>query len=431
MEAPDAPPPTRHKRRTPSPAPTSDRFSDTSDTEPCKRRKKNDGGDADDGSGNGGKVRARSASLSPTQMLKLGDLPLLGGCGKSPTAASPEPRSMPCSPVQSPRCGSPSPLWSANKRVVTDEGGKCTLHISRGSDIHRITIVSDLHIGVAGSGTCTFCQDDDARFASYVRWLTDDEGDDGSDKSDLVVVNGDCFELWAPGPSGSGKPGTKELFKSIKETWPITCDALLDERGDRVVMLNGNHDATLRTKGMFERCYADLVVDDFSLYAAHGHQSDVWCADGSVLLGISKLATRVYGRAELIQHDADESSEALQKTIAPKDAVRRCDYRAMAHAEAVAKTLGCRVVAYGHTHVPLLLGTRDVLYCNSGCCCYSSGDRRNTVDQLDITRRDVDLGRAGVDRVVRAELSRVDLATRKREVLAAAERVVDHVARVL
>jgi predicted phosphodiesterase len=366
-------------------------------------------------------------------MPKLCDLPLFGGCGRSPTAATTEPKSLPCSPVQSPRCGPPSPLWCANKQVVTDGEGKCTLRISRGSDIHHITILSDLHIGVAGSGTCTFCQDDDERFASYVRWLTDEVEaiDGGGSKSDLVVVNGDCFELWAPGPSGSGKPGTKELFQSIRETWPLTCDALLDERGDRVVMLNGNHDATLRTKNMFDRCYADLIVDDFSLYAAHGHQSDVWCSDGSVLLGISKLATRVYGRAELIQHDADESSEALQKTIAPKDAVRRCDYRAMAHAEAVAKTLGCRVVAYGHTHVPLLLGTKDVLYCNSGCCCHSAAERRNTVDQLDITRRDVDLGRAGVDRVVRAELSRVDLTTRRREVLAAAERVVDRVARVL
>lgn len=442
-----------------------ERFSDTSDAESRKHRKKDREstvhGSPTSPSTAAGTIttRPRSASLSPTTgssrlsptsspsqtpLLCDGDLP-----------RSPEPRSLPCSPdglgcisqatpdggnapmLLSPRgSGAASPLRSAVKRVLVDDCGKCTLHVAKGSDIHKITILSDLHIGVAGSGTCTFSQTSDTIFSNYIWSLTtmEDVGDEAAAAervSDLVVINGDCFELWAPGPSGSGKPGSKDLFETIKKSWPNTCGALLDQEGDRVVMLNGNHDATMRTKGMFDKCYADLIVDDFSLYAAHGHQSDVWCADGSALLGISKLATRAYGKAELIQHDVDENSDALQKTIMPKDAVRRCDYRAMAHAEAVAKTLKCQVVAYGHTHMPLLLGTKDVMYCNSGCCCYPSRERRNTVDQLDITRRDVDHGRAGIERVVRAELSRVDLVEGKREVLAVAERVVYRVVREL
>ena len=255
--------------------------------------------------------------------------------------------------------------------MFVDEKGKCTLRVDKGSHIRKIAVLSDLHIGINGAKTCGFKQTDE-NMARYLTHMIEDMD------YDLIVIDGDCFELWEPGPVSKSprKPMSRELFRDIVGSWPMTCEILINN--ENVVLLNGNHDACIRTANYVEKCYADLILSDFSLYVAHGHQSDVWCADDSVLLGVAKLATRIYGYVELIRHHMDEDVEVLEKTIR-STGTKRCDFRAMTHAEMVAASLGCKIIAYGHTHNPLLLNTPDVLYCNTGNCC----TQRDTLDQLD------------------------------------------------
>lgn len=282
----------------------------------------------------------------------------------SPTSTSSSPKT-----TQSPK--TISPLQTSAKSVFVDEKGKCTLRVDKGSTIRKIAVLSDLHIGINGSKTCGFKQNDE-NVARYLTHMIDDMD------YDLIVIDGDCFELWEPGPASKSprKPMSRELFRDIVNSWPMTCDVLINS--ENVVLLNGNHDACIRTANYVEKCYADLILSDFSLYVAHGHQSDVWCADDSMLLGVAKLATRIYGHMELIRHSTDEDVEVLEKTIR-STGTKRCDFRAMTHAEMVATSLGCKIIAYGHTHNPLLLNTPDVLYCNTGNCC----TQRDAFDQLD------------------------------------------------
>ncbi|MDD5753170.1 MAG: metallophosphoesterase family protein [Methylococcales bacterium] len=275
----------------------------------------------------------------------------------------------------SPRTKENPTLQTANKNVFTDNTGKCTLKIAKGSRIRKIAVLSDLHIGVNGSKTCGFKQNDD-KFAAYLTRMIDEMN------YDLIIINGDCFELWEPGPSHRSphRPRTQDLFSSIVRSWPLTSDILLN--CEHVILLNGNHDACMRTSKMVEKCYADIILEDFSLYIAHGHQSDIWCADDSLLLGVAQLATSLYGHVELIKHSMDEDIDVLEKTI-KSTGTKRCDFRAMTHAEMVSEALGCKIVTYGHTHNPLLLNTSQLLYCNSGNCC----TLKDHLNQLDFILR--------------------------------------------
>lgn len=237
--------------------------------------------------------------------------------------------------------------------------------------MRKVAVLSDLHMGVNFSGTNGLKHSDEA-FSVYLTRLVEELS------YDLIVINGDCFELWEPGPEKKnfGKPMTKELFGRIVSSWPLTSEILLHSKN--VVLLNGNHDACVRTKKMVENCYADLLLPDFSLYAAHGHQSDIWCSDDSLLLGVAKLATRVYGKMELIKHSMDEDVCVLENTIRSVG-TGKCDVGAMSHASAVSSAVGCKIVVYGHTHNPMVLCRSDMVYCNSGNCCTN----RDMLDQID------------------------------------------------
>jgi predicted phosphodiesterase len=135
-----------------------------------------------------------------------------------------------------------------------------------------------------------------------------------------------------------------------------------------------------------DKCYADVLIPDFGLYVAHGHQSDIWCSDDSVLLGVTKFATRMYGHYELIKHDMDSDLVALEQTIRSAT-TRTCDTKAMIHAEAVAAALQCKVVVYGHTHKPLVACMNDMVYCNTGNCCTN----KTFIDQINLELRDAPL----------------------------------------
>ena len=307
----------------------------------------------------------------------------------------------------SPRTKENSPLQAATKNVVTDDKGKCTLKISKGSRIKKICVISDLHMGVNGSKTCGFKQNDDA-FAAYLTKMLDELN------YDLIVIAGDCFELWEPGPiakNGLHRPMTQTLFKDIVASWPLTCEIIIN--CEHVILLNGNHDAYVRTKKMVGKCYADLIVEDFSLYVAHGHQSDIWCADDSLLLGVAQFATCLYGHVELIRHSMDEDVDAIDRTIKSFD-TKRCEFRAMAHADMVSAALGCTVVSYGHTHNAMLHNTANTLYCNTGKCCTTKA----RIDQVDFALDE----EADGARHVKADLLSVNVDATEQLVVASTKR---------
>lgn len=248
--------------------------------------------------------------------------------------------------------------------------------------IRKIVIISDLHMGINGSKTCGFKQDD-CGFVAYLEYLVSERN------VDVIILNGDIFELWEPGQhtlnlGNHGPPMSKKLFMQIAESWPCTCDFIVN--CPNVILVNGNHDACIRTKKFLDKCYADVLIPDFGLYVAHGHQSDIWCSDDSVLLGVTKFATRMYGHYELIKHDMDSDLVALEHTI-QSATTRTCDTKAMIHAEAVAAALQCKIVVYGHTHKPLIVCMNDMVYCNTGNCCTS----KCTIDQINMELRDAPL----------------------------------------
>jgi len=232
---------------------------------------------------------------------------------------------------------------------------------------------------------------------------------------DLIVIAGDCFELWEPGPSRAHKPMTQALFNDITNSWPLTCDILLN--CEHVILLNGNHDASIRTKNMVSKCYADLIIEDFSLYIAHGHQSDIWCADDSLLLGVAQFATCLYGHVELIKHSMDEDVATLDKTIKSFD-TKRCEFRAMAHADMVSTALNCKIVTYGHTHKAMLHGTPKMLYCNAGNCCTV----KNHLEQIDfMLEENSPCDCVANPVVVKANLMAVNVPTLEQKILSSAK----------
>lgn len=159
--------------------------------------------------------------------------------------------------------------------------------------------VSDLHFGVGRAPDGTWDPTEDFRWPNALAGFLDRISRDGQERVDLVIV-GDLLEMWQPPPSIPCKGLTADLGCTLDEMESLSrlivaahakdFDILraFSERGEnRVHLIPGNHDATLR----YERVWRPVgdalnatsgridLVDggiwnspDGRVVAEHGHQ---------------------------------------------------------------------------------------------------------------------------------------------------------------
>ena len=250
------------------------------------------------------------------------------------------------------------------------------------TNIKHVVVISDLHMGINGSKNNDF-KLDDAKFSSYLKYRL-------NTNADLIIVNGDCFELWEFGMNMSDKkalkrlknvklPNTKKLFDDIVKSYPLTTDMIINH--PKIILINGNHDTYLRTHTWVNKCVCDVKIPRLSLYIAHGHMSETLCSDDSLMSCISKTAASAFSVLELVNPRNDDNLEVLSHSFTRG---KNKNYNALEHGLLTAKALNSRIVVYGHTHVPFIFSMDGMIYANSGRC----RDRVNEFDEVDIDLSD-------------------------------------------
>jgi len=251
-----------------------------------------------------------------------------------------------------------------------------------------VRIISDLHIGV-DDGADDFNLDE-KEFIRFCReWLERGDSPEPAPESGpepkaepepkpeqkgerRLVVAGDGFECWE---SGAGSP--ESALRSIRANRPELFAFLTETPG--ITLINGNHDAILRTGSEDFGAVEELKLDYYGwlLYLAHGHQSDG--ANSEKKCGcFGRMVAWCVGNGErLIDPDLDVNLEALAEicggTRDPKQSEE--------HARKVAQDEGYDFVGYGHTHVAKVVQWEGgVIYASSGKC----RDRNGSLDVVDV-----------------------------------------------
>jgi UDP-2,3-diacylglucosamine pyrophosphatase LpxH len=255
----------------------------------------------------------------------------------------------------------------------------------------KIIVLSDLHIGQKGH-PCNNFQLDDQLFADYLA---------GQSKiHDLIVLNGDVFELWegiAEICAINGIKNLKELtfarFDAILASYPKTVEAIIAlAKAEKLILINGNHDSMIRMEN--DRLLPGVAVLEnktiscgpYSVRFEHGHQGDAWCQDGSALSCLSWVSTQLKSTFDdLVTTKLDESFDLLMNTIDTSNE------KIAIYAGKIGKAAGVDAVIFGHTHFAMLersktsvLNSNGVIYANSG----KASDSDDLVDQIAITIED-------------------------------------------
>lgn len=204
-----------------------------------------------------------------------------------------------------------------------------------------------------GCGPANDCKYLDADFAGAFRRL--------AGTYDYVIVAGDFFEMWEPGPGAL--PRTEDLFREICAAWPETMSVVNGARN--IIILTGNHDSMLHLSGWLPKARTEVSIPELSLFVAHGHQGDrKWCSDDSFCLGFVKCLACCVGYGEmLIDPNLDE-----QLSRAKGEANKGIDCQLADYAFAVAARLGAKVVCFGHTHHAEIVQRGQKIYVNCGKC---------------------------------------------------------------
>ena len=252
----------------------------------------------------------------------------------------------------------------------------------------KICVFSDLHIGQAGKPANNF-KFKDQIFSDYLLLQ--------SNIYDLIILNGDVFELWEGVVETVLHAGiesirklTHERFETIKASYPKIVETIkkLSVEG-KLVLINGNHDSLVRIDsdkllpGMQVYENKTVTIGPYVIRFEHGHQGDAWCKEGSALSCISWFTTQFRSAIDdLVTTKLDESFDLLTESIdTSSDAIK-------IFAGKLGKAVSADVVVFGHTHIPLLdqlergLLGRDsgVIYANSGKSC----DSDDLIDQVSI-----------------------------------------------
>lgn len=244
----------------------------------------------------------------------------------------------------------------------------------------KIVVLSDLHIGVKGQADNNFIMDD-AAFAAHLDRL--------SKANDVIVLNGDVFELWegvavAAAHAEHWNDLTKERLKLVIKSWPLTYKMIIDLiQSKKIILVNGNHDAQIRSRNLLGDdipVYENYTIEmgPYRIRIEHGHQGDIWCDEKSVLGCFSWMATQSKSALEdLINKKLDSTFELLEKTIDTSDD------KIAKYAGKLGRAIKADVIVFGHTHGARLekvanFAKSDVIYANSG----KASDSEDVIDEV-------------------------------------------------
>lgn len=241
----------------------------------------------------------------------------------------------------------------------------------------RITLLSDLHLGVKGDVSNRFMVDETV-FSQYLTRLLS--------TNDLIILVGDTFELWEGlfDPHHAIKlmdDKIKARFEEIVNSWSFM-DTIL--HNDKILLISGNHDAFLRTKHLLPenkvRCHHLLNLIDKQIMITHGHQGDCFNSDKSPLRCISCLCQQsLYGLDELLNISFDDDICKLAQTLfANEQSINK-------YADKLAKTGNYQLVIFGHTHNRGVWHIGHNYYINTGCVV----GKPTVIDELTIESDDI------------------------------------------
>lgn len=228
-----------------------------------------------------------------------------------------------------------------------------------------IKVISDLHINVKKLEN-DFLIDDD----KFIKYITDI-----CENSNLVVINGDLFELWE---TLQWKRHLVHFKKIINERNAI-CNVLFKYiLSGKIVYISGNHDDIIRLKNILPITDRYILKHNgTTVLFEHGHMADV---TNSKYEFIGKFFSFIGGWLERIfDKDIDLKVKRIANKMIPGNVIN--DNKLYSYAKKLSKQFKANLVVFGHTHRPMIKDDGEFVYINSGFGC----DRVNQLTETTIT----------------------------------------------
>jgi len=245
-----------------------------------------------------------------------------------------------------------------------------------------LAIYSDFHIGTKENNDDF--KIDEKLFIEYINASIK--------KYDIVIFNGDVFELW------QGKSWNNDLktFDNIREARPLITNYIINSiKASKIEYIIGNHDWIL-----YQKQIIPLIKSHYSynspnglIWIEHGHKPDIFNNRWSIF---GKFITWITGWIErCIYNDIDiKIAKLLDLNITANTS--RLPY--IKYAEKLIKKMNLNIIALGHTHRPyrqsITVNNQHkpciASYIDTGKCCDSNhldetiiriGDTNNTIYQ--------------------------------------------------
>lgn len=210
----------------------------------------------------------------------------------------------------------------------------------------NVVVLSDLHIGIDSNHERV------SLICDHIKELA---------KTNIVILNGDIFELWKYGSFGWNTKGEFSKLLELLQLYPAVLDIL---HMPTVYYIHGNHDFAVLSKDTTFKVYRSIVIGDTIII--HGNDADTYSnaylakREGLFLLSLfDYLTNQLY---KLLNW-------GLKQDKAIGDIIFAATARDAVYEKYVASLLYTNVIL-GHTHklgVKYLL-SKDRVYYNSGSC---------------------------------------------------------------
>lgn len=233
----------------------------------------------------------------------------------------------------------------------------------------KLVIISDLHLGIKGDISNDF-KLNEQQFYNYLQYVID--------KYDLLVLNGDVFELW------------EDMFETkgitIEEKMKIRVDNIINSwvfgnlirTHPKIIIINGNHDLYLKKYNILpKRIHDKLIIthNGYNILITHGHKGDILCSDNSCFSRIICCCSQTKSSFE---HLLDEKLDDVVSKIV--DSIDTDEQKITNYAIGLLNTSHMNLVVLGHTHNKCSIRHNYKLYVNEGCVV----GKNDSIDECDI-----------------------------------------------
>jgi UDP-2,3-diacylglucosamine pyrophosphatase LpxH len=242
-----------------------------------------------------------------------------------------------------------------------------------------VKIISDLHINVKDSPCNDFLLDQD-KFCDYLM---------NTCKDSILIINGDLFELLESTQWQGYLDQINEIIKTNQKLYD-TLMYLIEQ--DRVIYINGNHDAFMRTNYIIYKAYKQylLEIDGVKILAEHGHLADILHKNEDSV--ITRFLIWIRGWFERLgMIDIDEDLALLKKAIF--GSLEKEIY--IKRAKQLYDQYKSNIIVFGHTHNIEFENESNYYYVNCGKCC----DRENEFDEVTIYIEDENKYKIGIEKI--------------------------------